>query len=231
MDCRMCSQRLPRPGRLCRECEQELNLARSTAKTVDGLSAPAPDVDERLPMLGAVGWAARLPRSTAIVAAFAVGITVAVAVYALNGSPGAGPGRSVMIDRDLSAVRARASHRSFGGASGDAAAAGSADVAARKPARASDAPMAMPIAATVSTAPVVVSVQRSPHDERVASAASRAPVAYDRVLGLADALDGCAPESPFARLACEQRARAQYCEGANGRIPQCADPAPREYGQ
>jgi hypothetical protein len=131
----------------------------------------------------------------------------------------------------MSSVRARAPQRSFGGASGDAAAVRSADVAARKPARASDPPVAMPIAATVSTAPVVVPVQRSPHNEHVASTASRAPVAYDRVLGLANALDGCELESPFARLACEQRARARYCEGANGRIPQCADPATREYGR
>lgn len=202
MHCRMCSQRLPRPGRLCRECEQELNLARSTAKTLETVVAPAPDVDERLPLLGP-GWAARAPRSTVIVAAFAVGIAVAVTVYALNGWPGAGSGRSVMVDRDLSSVRARAPHR----------------------------PVAMPIAATVSTAPVVVPAQHNPRNERVASAASRAPVAYDRVLGLADALDGCALESPFARLACEQRARAHYCEGTNGRIPQCADPPPRGYGQ
>jgi hypothetical protein len=203
MHCRMCSQRLPRPGRLCRECEQELNLARSTAKTLETVVAPAPDVDERLPMLGVAGWAARAPRSTVIVAAFAVGITAAITVYALNGWPGAGSGRSVMVDRDLSSVRARAPHR----------------------------PVAMPIAATVSTAPEVVPAARNPRNERVASAASRAPVAYDRVLGLADALDGCALESPFARLACEQRARAHYCEGTHGRIPQCADPPPRGYGQ
>jgi hypothetical protein len=228
----MCSQRLPRPGRLCRECEQELSLARSTAKTT-GTVDTASDVDESLPMPGVAGWAARAPRSTVVVAAFAVGITTAVAVYALNGWPGAGSRGSVMIDRDLSSVRARAPHRSFAGASGDAAAARSVDVAPRKPARASDAPAALPIAATVSTAPVVVAEQRPPDDKRVASASasSRARVAYDRVLGLADALDGCAPESPFARLACEQRARARYCEDANGRIPQCADPPPREYGQ
>jgi len=200
MHCRMCSQRLPRPGRLCRECEQELNLARSTAKTLETVVASAPDVDERLPLLGAAGWAARAPRSTVIVATFAVGITVAAAVYALNGWPGAASGRSVMIDRDLGSVRARAPHR------------------------------LVAIAATVSTAPVVVPAQRNPRNESVASAASPAPVAYDRVLGLANALDGCALESPFARLACEQRARAHYCEGADGRIPQCADPQPRGYG-
>lgn len=224
----MCSQRLPRPGRLCRECEQELNLARSTAKTLGGVLAPDPDVDESLPMPGVAGWAARAPRPTVVVAAFAVGITAALAVYALNGWPGARG--SVMIDRDLSSVRARAPHRSFAGGAGDAAAARSADAVQRQPARASDAPVAMPIAVTGATAPVIP-VQRSPHNERVASAASRAPVAYDRVLGLADALDGCALESPFARLACEQRARARYCEGASGRIPQCADPPAREYGQ
>src|SRR4051812_44097967 len=117
MRCRMCSQRLPRPGKLCRECELEVNLSRSTATTLGGVVAPDPHVDETLPMPGVVGWAARLPRPTVIAAAFAVGLTVAAAVYVVNGWSGLGTGRSVMIDRDLSLVRARAVHRSSNGTS------------------------------------------------------------------------------------------------------------------
>ena len=217
MHCRMCSQRLPRPGRLCRECEQELNFGRSSATTLGG--APSPDPDARLAMLGAV----RLPRATIVVGAFAAGITLAAAVYALNPWPGIGTRGSVMIDRDLSSIRARAPHRS---AAGGAAGATNGDEASRMPARSADAPGPMPVVATASS----TDVQRSPRDERAASTASQTRVAYDRVLGLANALDGCAPESPFARLACEQRARARFCEGADGRMPQCNDTPARRYG-
>jgi hypothetical protein len=51
---------------------------------------------------------------------------------------------------------------------------------------------------------------------------------FDRVLGLADALDNCAREPLFARLACEARARTRYCDGAAASIPQCADSTSRE---
>jgi len=36
MHCRMCSQRLPRPGRLCRECEREIDRERAA---VEGFAA------------------------------------------------------------------------------------------------------------------------------------------------------------------------------------------------
>jgi hypothetical protein len=216
----MCSQRLPRPGRLCRECEQELNLGRSSASTLGGTLSADPDADARLGLLGA---GVRLPRSTIVVSAFVAGVTLAAAVYALNPWPATRPRGSVMIDRDLSAIPARAPHRS---AAGGAAGGMSGDVASRAPARTDDAPVPVPVVATASA----TDVQSSTRDERAASTASQARVAYDRVLGLANALDGCAPQSPFARLACEQRARARYCEGADGRIPQCTDAPAGRYG-
>jgi len=216
--CRMCSQRLPRPGRLCRECEQELNFGRSSATTLGGVPSTDPDADARLAMLGA--GAVRLPRATIVVGAFVAGITLAAAVYALNPWPGTGTRGSVMIDRDLSSIHARTPHRPV---ARGATAAANGDVASHKPARSADAPVPMPVVATASS----TDVQRSPRDER---AASQARVAYDRVLGLANALDGCAPQSPFARLACEQRARARFCEGADGQLPQCTDTPARRYG-
>ena len=61
---------------------------------------------------------------------------------------------------------------------------------------------------------------------------SAAPTSYDRVLGLADALETCSHETFFARIACEHRARTRFCEAAGApQIPQCAEPPPREYGQ
>ena len=43
--CRMCSQRLTRPGKLCRECERELQRARAAAASVDTLSSAIPVID------------------------------------------------------------------------------------------------------------------------------------------------------------------------------------------
>ena len=64
MRCRMCSQRLPRPGKLCRECERELDRARLAANTVAGLAplgpAFAPPTIEELPGEGASGARFRL---------------------------------------------------------------------------------------------------------------------------------------------------------------------------
>jgi hypothetical protein len=227
-----------------------------SAKTLGGLAGP--DVDaEGLPTIGPAAWISHLPaRPTAIVAAFSVGITLALTFYALNGGQRAGNRQSVMIDRDLTSVRARTPRRPAG-PEAEGSTVRIAEV--RTPAREPDAPVTTPVAATASTqpvapvtvpiattastqpvAPVTVPiattastqpVARSAPKERVASAAKHVPVAYDRVLGLADALDGCARESFFARLACEQHARTRYCEGAGGRIPECAGPPPREYGQ
>ena len=199
MHCRMCSQRLPRPGRLCRECEQELNFSRSAAKALATMSSPNPGMDESLLMSAATGWTSRLPRSTVFVAALAAGISVAAA-FGLDGWRGATPRDSVMIDRNLAAIHARASRPTS----------------------------AAPSRGTAVAANTGMSLERSPDNPRVASATSGASVAYDRVLALANALDGCALESPFARLACEERARASYCHDAGGRIPQCADASPQD---
>lgn len=185
MHCRMCSQRMTGPGRLCRECERELDRARAASASVGDLSSAAPLVDAaRMSAGDPPGLAERLPsRGTLLVAAFSVGLALAVSFYAARGSHPRAAAESVMIGRDLSNVRPRE---------------------IRAPAsatpRAGDAP-----------------------------AAASAPVAhrnggYDRVLGLADALDTCASETPYARVACEQRARARYCAASGAeRIPQCAE--------
>jgi len=107
MQCRMCSQRLTRPGRLCRECDQELARARALAAAVDGLSPVAPlagasTVDDLL-----VSTARLTSPPALVVVAFVVGIVAAIAVYSVERSHASGSGESVMIDRDLSNVRPR----------------------------------------------------------------------------------------------------------------------------
>ena len=177
--CRMCSQRLTRPGRLCRECERELDRDRAAVEDfaavvqLPGSSGPGAE--------GATSGALR-SRTVALYAAFVIGIGIAASVFVVQGARSAhGAGASVMIDRDLSSITPRELH---------------APVQAPRP----DAPAAVAVA-------------------------SRAAPSYDRVLGLADALDRCSDAAPPARQACLARARADYCGSAGAdRIPQCLTP-------
>jgi hypothetical protein len=177
--CRMCSQRLTRPGRLCRECERELDRERAA---VDGFAAAV-----QLPGSGGVGpeaatLGAPRSRTVALFAAFVIGIGIAASAYVVQGARGAhGGGTSVMIDRDLSAITPR-------------------EVRA-------------PVQAQRAAAPAAIAV------------AIPAASSYDRVLGLADALDRCSDAAPPARAACEARARRDYCGSAGAdRITQCITP-------
>lgn len=177
--CRMCSQRLTCPGRLCRECERELDRERAAA---DGLAAVVelPDSDSGGAGPEAASLGALHSRTVALFAAFGIGI--AASAYVVHGTrsvPDAGA--SVMIGRDLTGITPRE---------------------VRVPAP----------------------PERSPAPGAIAVAHSAAPP-YDRVLGLADALDRCRDAAPHARVACEARARAAYCGPAGAdRIPQCFTP-------
>ena len=174
----MCSQRLTRPGRLCRECERELDGERAAA---DGLAAVV-QLPDSVGGLEVARFDALRSGAVALVAAFAIGIGIAAGAYVLHGKHGShDAGASVMIDRDLSGIKPRA---------------------VRAPAP----------------------PQRSAVPGATAVAHSSAP-SYDRVLGLADALDRCSDAVPVERLACEARARAVYCGSAGAdRIPQCIAP-------
>lgn len=198
MHCRMCSQRLPRPGRLCRECEQERELAHASRQTVGPVQGTHPD---ELYLAGLSGWKRFPSRPIVVVAAFVVGVSAAAAVYGLRGSSNVG--ESVMFDRYQAA-------------------------------RVAHPPTIAASAASVPAAPALVRVTvvskgaETAIDPGAESVAQPEHRAFDRVLGLADALDACAREHYFERLACEVRARARYCEGATATIPQCAQAANRE---
>ena len=250
MKCRMCSQRLTRPGRLCRECERELERARSTAASVGDLSSAVPLSDAaRMATVDPVGWTGGFrARPTVVVAAFSVGITIAAALHVVQGSQAGGKSESVMIDRDLRSVRpreyrvpadvpVRVDNSGNGVAQRNSVPASQrrepvvhtiAPTASRSPAAMANQPRLVPAAAAAVSVPAAAAAVSVP---AAATAVSEpAPAAYDRVLGLADALDTCSHESLFARIACEHRARTRYCDGATSRIPQCAEQAPREYG-
>jgi hypothetical protein len=96
MKCRLCSQQLPRPGRLCRECERELERARHADVVVGDLAAVVTrtnaDANARS------GWTTKLraPRNV-IALAFCVGVAGAgSAVFVQHDS--SRTHRSVMLD-------------------------------------------------------------------------------------------------------------------------------------
>jgi hypothetical protein len=45
------------------------------------------------------------------------------------------------------------------------------------------------------------------------------------------ALTRCGNENILARIACEQRVRLQYCDGAWGQVPQCVSGPVNDHGQ
>ena len=238
--CRMCSQRLTRPGRLCRECERELDRARAAAQSVGNLSSAVPLIDAaRTATADSQGWSGRLQsRPTILMLAFSVGIATAGAFYVVQRSHAAGKPESVMIDRDLSNIRPR-DHRIVAPARTDTASRAATPVTLRTAAYPSERrePVVATPATTGSRRDVAASNAAAPPAATASPRDAASPespaasAAYDRVLGLASALDACSHESLFARIACEHRARTRYCDGAAGQIPQCAERPPREYGQ
>ena len=211
MHCRMCSQRLTRPGRLCRDCERELDRERFAAASVEGLGDTLPTFDgpgvagsrsERL--------AFARPRATIVAFAFALGLAGAAALYLAERAAPAQ--QSIMLERDLGAIKPRA----FVPMAHDARAAARAASDART-------------TGTGQMVPVRGQPAREGADDAVAASA-HPDARLDRVLAFSDALAQCTGERYFSRLACEQRARARYCAGAD-QLPQCADEAPRDHGQ
>jgi hypothetical protein len=252
MQCRMCSQRLTRPGKLCRECERELDRARLAAASVDDLAMALSPIDASRMAGGGSPWSARLrTRSSVIAVAFAIGLGGALAIYHAQHPAVSTTAGSVMLDRDVSSVRARAFGRRV--AVGEPVSARNiADTAARTDARV-EPPMGegasaggglRRVAAPVQSVPAAETPRRSaepsskpaPSPQPLANVAaaviaSDAGAGMDRVLALSDAFARCAQETFFARVGCEQRARLRYCDGVAAQLPQCADQLPRDHGQ
>jgi len=214
MQCRMCSQRLTRPGKLCRECERELARARQAAASVDGAGTAVPEIepDQLVSASALAAWQRRGVRVPLVVAAFVLGIGATAGVYTMQRTTGAG--ESVMLDRDVTRVQPRV-------------------LPSRATRSEREGDELRGAAHAVNVVPAV-QVRETPKRRLVAvtsQPASEEPVRFDRVLALSDALAQCAPEPFFSRLACEQRARTRYCDGATGRLPQCPEEFPRDHGQ
>lgn len=254
MQCRMCSQRLTRPGKLCRECERELGRARAVAASVDTLSGAVPLIDASR-MAGtppADAWRARLrSRPALLVMAFSIGLATAATAYVVQRTQAASAPASVMLDRDLrnieprafgaSTTARRANFQRIGSPSAAAPeSAGNAQPASAPESSARHASAARPtrVASGVATATgstpnaqiIAANAERS--NPVLMPVAAAAPDGLDRVLALSTALESCAREPLFSRIACEYRARLAYCAGVAGRIAQCGgNDGPVDHGQ
>jgi hypothetical protein len=246
MQCRMCSQRLTGPGKLCRECDRELARARSLTASTEGLaSMPLPLDPSALELQDGLAWTSRLTSRTAIVVgAFVIGSALAAALYSVEHARASG--ESVMlgdlrhvepIERPVAARFAAVSAEPAGGdAQGHAV-----DATIERsttPSRAATRPAERRTAIVFTTRPndSAATPVNGAESDTTTTVASAALVTtshnHDRVLGLADALDVCSREPLFVRIECEQRARGRFCmaPGAN-EIPQCAERPLRDYGQ
>jgi hypothetical protein len=107
MQCRMCSQRLTRPGKLCRECEHELERARQAGVSIGELVPPLATVDTS--HMTGTRWVARLRSPGPVVAAaFAIGLVGAVSLHAIESSTAGVSAASVMLDADIRHLKPRA---------------------------------------------------------------------------------------------------------------------------
>jgi hypothetical protein len=258
--CRMCSQRLTGAGKVCRECERELESARFAGVSVDALAAAVPLIDaSRVAGTedGAGRFGRRYSRGSMIAAAFSVGLVGAIALHLAQRS-NAAPG-SVMLDRDISGLHARSfmpasvhsSELAGAGPSSNAVAGVAERTESRTQTSSGDDRSRLPVQHRVTvpfkststaddgrghpgarerSAATVRDAQ--PAAVAVATEAPGEPSAgYDRVLAFSDALARCGDATFFTRIACEERARMRYCDGAASPLPQCAEEFPRDHGQ
>lgn len=107
MQCRMCSQRLTRPGKLCRECEHELERARQAGVSIGELVPPLATVDTS--HMTGTRWVAHLRSPGPVVAAaFAIGLVGAISLHAVESSTASVSAASVMLDADIRHLKPRA---------------------------------------------------------------------------------------------------------------------------
>ncbi|HLX26988.1 MAG TPA: hypothetical protein VKV24_00675 [Casimicrobiaceae bacterium] len=216
MQCRMCSQRLTRPGKLCRECERELDRARYSGMSMDALVAQSGGGEAS--RLADAGWLSRVRSPATIVAiALAIGVGSAGVLHTVETLPSSAPVHSVMPDVDAASplrdvafdapappVRvAQQRHKTT---------VAHAAVAAADP---------VTTVAVAHSAPTTIAFHAT--GTRMASV-STPDAALDA------ALAHCSEERFFARPGCQQRARARYCVGDASELAQCATPV-RDYGE
>ena len=240
MQCRMCSQRLTRPGRLCRECEHELKRAEHAGYSI-GEASPLDALAQAQPLAGRE-WLARLRAPGSVVTvAFAVGIAGAVTLHLADRSEAAQPRGSVMLDLNPGKVRQVsivspgavanaesqpvpvAAETTVGVSSQAATNAGNPAASSTPGSSAARSRPRRPVQAAALEA------REAPENAAATTERPAMAPAPDASAAFGDALARCVDEPFLQRPACQERARARYCDAASP-LPGCVPP-PREYGQ
>jgi hypothetical protein len=220
---------MTRPGRLCRECERELQRARYAGVSL-GEIEPTLAAAEASRVV-ANDWLARLRTpGSAIAVAFAIGVSATVALHIANSSEAAMTHGSVMLDAQQVSHLRQVSVVSASAAADDA---NPQATSAVEPVRLTAAKSSTPgTRVRVATAVPAIAQAEAGEEPRALPQqveAHAAPPTLDASHALGDALAQCGGEPFLARPSCEQQARARYCDSA-APLPQCIVPA-RDYGQ
>ena len=217
MRCRICSEVLSGPGKICPDCKLELDGGRlaaaevwATEATVTALTPLVPLIDtSRNPSAPPRNLWGTTPQSRAIAIAAACSVAVA------------GAAAAYFEWRSIALVAPPAPER-YVALAADAT---SDDLPSAKPAL-SSMPSAEPDTASRSGAPplalrkavesghLAVTRHVAMEPKSIAAATGGRPT-------LADALASCKLEFVFARFVCEQLARIRYCKGKMGQLPEC----------
>ena len=226
--CRMCSQRMTRPGRLCRECERELQRARYVGVSLGDIEPTLAAAEAS--RVVANDWLARLRTpGSAIAVAFAIGVSATVAMHIADNSEAAVTHGSVMLDAQQMSHLRQVSIVSASAAADEASPQATSDVEPVRTSKAKSSPGARVRVAAAAPTMAQAETDEEPHASPQQSAAHAAPPTLDASHALNDALARCGGEPFLARPSCEQQARARYCDSA-APLPQCIVPA-RDYGQ
>jgi len=217
MRCRICSEVLSGPGKICPDCKLELDGGRlataevwATEATVNALTPLVPLIDTSrnasAPSRNLWGTTTQ-SRVIAIAAACSVAVASAAATY--------------FEWRSIAFVAPPTAERYVSLAAG----ATSDELPSAGPAL-STTRAAEPDIGSISAAPALAQrkIVGSGHlavGKHVAAEPRAIATATGERPTLANALASCKPESVFARFVCEQLVRIRYCKGKMGQVPEC----------
>jgi len=218
MRCRICSELVSGHGKICEDCKVELDHRRMAAAEVRATDAAATALPPSMPLIDTSRSASALshklwgttPQSRAIALAAACSVAVASAAAAYF------EWRSIAF-RDSPAAAAYLSR------AGDAM---SDELSSTEPFAPSTTRAAGTDSVSRSAAPTPARQQVSePRHLAVGKGSPTEPKSITTSVGdgptLAGALSSCKSEFLLVRLACEQLARARYCERKTGQVPEC----------
>jgi hypothetical protein len=217
MRCRICSEVLWGPGRICPDCKLELDGGRLVAAEVLATEAAVNALTPLVPLIDTSRDASApsrnlwgttpQSRAIAIAAACSVAVASAAAAYfewrsiAFVAPPAAE--RYVSLAADATSHELPSAELTL-----------STMRAAEPDTPSRSAAPTLALRKAVESAHLAVAKHVATEPNSIATAIGGRPT-------LADALASCKPEFAFARFVCEQLVRIRYCNGKMGQVPEC----------